>query len=106
VTTSPGPPQPPREPPDTKITKAKVSSAKRRATFRFLAVGEGGAFQCELKARRHPGQARFSSCISPKTYRHLKPGRYAFEVRAVGTGGVDPSPATRSIAISCSARTC
>jgi len=31
----------------------------------------------------------------PKTYRHLAPGSYRFEVRAVGAAGTDRTPAQR-----------
>lgn len=86
------------EPPNTVISKAKISSAKHRATFRFRATGQATGFQCALvsKKRKRP---RFRTCRSPKTYRKLKPGRYLFEVRAVGPGGPDPSPAKRRFKI-------
>ena len=38
---------------------------------------------------------KFSSCKSPKSYRHLGPGRYTFEVRALNPAGHDPTPAKR-----------
>ena len=46
VTTTP-------KPPNTKLTKAKVSQKKRKATFEFKAKGNGEAtgFQCSLSER-------------------------------------------------------
>jgi hypothetical protein len=82
--------------PDTKITKATISSSKHAATFKFKAVGTAKGFQCELK---HGKKASFKSCHSPKTYKHLKPGKYTFEVRAVGSGGPDKTPAKKSFKI-------
>jgi hypothetical protein len=84
--------------PNTKISKASISSKKRQASFKFTAIGTAKGFQCELK-RAHK-KAAFKSCHSPKTYKHLKPGKYTFEVRAVGSGGPDPSPAKKSFKIS------
>lgn len=89
----PRPPRPKKPPPpNTKITKARIGKGK--ATFRFHATGAASGFRCALVRRghgtRHP---HFKRCFSPKTYRHLKPGRYLFSVRAVGAGGSDPTPA-------------
>jgi hypothetical protein len=78
-------------PPDTKITKAKISQRRHKAKFRFKATGEATSFQCQLK-RGHKA-AKFKSCSAPKTYGHLKRGKYVFKVRAVGPGGKDKTPA-------------
>jgi Divergent InlB B-repeat domain len=85
-------------PPDTKIASAKISGAKHKATFTFKAIGKGSGFQCELK-RQHK-RATFTKCASPKMYQHLNRGSYTFEVRTVGPGGRDPSPAHKSFRIS------
>ncbi|MGZ4371764.1 MAG: InlB B-repeat-containing protein [Gaiellaceae bacterium] len=86
------------QPPGTKITSARINRAKHRATFMFKAIGgQGSGFQCELK-RKHQ-RASFTKCGSPKTYKHLKRGSYTFEVRAVGPGGHDPTPARKSFTI-------
>jgi hypothetical protein len=78
-------------PPDTRITKSKISQKRRKATFQFKSVGTATGFQCQLEGK---GQSHgYRSCDSPKTYKHLKPGRYTFKVRAVGPGGKDSSPA-------------
>jgi hypothetical protein len=90
-TPSPGPPV--TGPPGTKMTRTRIDPSGRSATFGFTAIGTAGHFQCRL--RRPHGEAKFGSCSSPKTYRHLKPGRYVFSVRAIGPGGSDPTPATR-----------
>ena len=42
----------------------------------------------------------FRSCSSPKTYEHLKPGQYTFEVRGVNSPGtVDPTAATKNFTL-------
>jgi hypothetical protein len=91
------------QPPETTITKATISKKKRKATFSFSGISTTTDFQCELtkpKAKHHKKpRAVFSSCASPKTYRHLKPGRYTFKVRAVNSAGPDPTPKTRRFKI-------
>jgi hypothetical protein len=78
-------------PPDTRITKSKISQKRKKATFQFKSVGTATGFQCQLEGK---GQSHgYRSCDSPKTYKHLKPGKYTFKVRAVGPGGKDSSPA-------------
>jgi len=42
---------------------------------------------------------RFSRCAAPKLYRHLAPGTYIFEVRALNSAGHDPHPAIRKFTI-------
>jgi DNA-binding beta-propeller fold protein YncE len=87
-------------PPNTRITKAKISQRQRKAMFKFKAIGSATGFQCKLKrAHRKKPKARFRSCHSPKTYKHMKPGKYTFKVRAVGRGGTDPTPAKRKFKI-------
>jgi Divergent InlB B-repeat domain/FG-GAP repeat len=77
-----------------KISKEKISTKHHSALFKFAATGTSG-FQCALvkrnKHNKHP-KAHFSSCSSPKTYKHLKAGKYTFEVRALSSGS--PGPAT------------
>jgi hypothetical protein len=95
--TSPAPPSsepPPQNRPSAKILKARIVHRKGRATFRFAAVGgTAEGFQCTLARRR--SRPKFSRCRSPKTYRHLKPGKYFFEVRALGAAAPESSPAVR-----------
>jgi hypothetical protein len=112
VTATFGPPK------GTEITSAKLSSRKKSASFDFTAPGAITGFQCELirpkparKAHKRKGRRgfkhavhkqpkpRFSSCGAPKTFKHLKPGRYTFEVRALDILGADANPAIRRFAI-------
>jgi hypothetical protein len=84
-------------PPNTRISSAKISSKRREARFRFRATGSSTGFQCALvKRHRKP---RFKKCRSPKAYRHLRAGKYTFEVRALSSAGFDPTPAKRRFKI-------
>jgi hypothetical protein len=83
--------------PITKIVKATISPTKREASFKFTSLGVAKSFQCGLgKAHK---KAAFKACHSRKTYKNLKSGKYTFEVRAIGSGGPDPTPATKSFTI-------
>jgi hypothetical protein len=85
--------------PDTKITKAIIHSGAHTAAFTFKPVGPYSmGFRCALKKAKK--KAAFTSCPSHKKYAHLAPGRYTFEVAAVGPGGADPSPAKKTFRIS------
>ena len=92
------PPCPEPVPPDTKITKAKISAAKHMARFSFVAVGTATGFLCELRRpkRSRPRTVSFTSCTSPKLFKHLKPGRYAFKVKSINGSQADPTPAIRN----------
>ena len=82
--------------PNTKIVRAKIRAAKRRAAFRFKGSGGKGklTFQCRLDRKK------FKSCRSGKTYTHLKSGKHVFRVRARSAGGkLDLTPATRKFRI-------
>jgi photosystem II stability/assembly factor-like uncharacterized protein len=92
----PSPPQTTKKPPQTTITKAKINSGKRMATFGFR--GSGGvkpySFQCKLDKKK------YSSCRSGKTYKSLKPGNHTFRVRAKDHAGrVDKTPAIKKFKI-------
>jgi hypothetical protein len=67
------------------VTNARVDREHDTATFKFKAVG-ARMLQCALikpaRGKKHP-KARFARCKSPKTYKHLKNGKYTFEVRAL-----------------------
>jgi hypothetical protein len=93
-------------PKGTTITKAKIVRRKKMATFSFSAPGAITGYECMLvrkTAKGHKGagksakrrKPRFSGCGSPRRYRHLKPGRYVFRVRALDILGADASPAKR-----------
>jgi hypothetical protein len=89
-------------PPDTGIRKAKINQKAKTATFKFKARGSATGFQCALQKTRPGkgfGRPHFKRCRSPKTYRHLSPGKYRFDVRAVGFAGRDPSPAKKTFVI-------
>jgi hypothetical protein len=74
--------------PNTKITKVKVR--KGGFTARFKAVGAGPfSFQCKLD------HGKWKRCKSPATYRRLKHGAHAFQVRAKG----DRTPAKKKIRV-------
>ena len=84
-------------PPGTKLTHAKMNLTRHKARFKFEARGEASGFQCKLKHSHEP--APLESCSSPKTYKHLEPGRYLFEVRAYGPHGSDPTPVEKRFTI-------
>jgi hypothetical protein len=97
------PPPPTITPPKPTITqlKAKVTSAKHTARFTFEASAVAAGTQCALirqnKHHKYP-KPQFKSCKSPTVYKHLKAGRYTFEVRAVNTAGAG-SATTKSFKI-------
>jgi hypothetical protein len=81
-------------PPNTQIVKLAVSGARHTAGVRFRGVGAGHTrFECKLDSRS------FKPCRSPKTFRHLAPGRHSVRVRAVNEAGADKSPAKRTFTI-------
>jgi hypothetical protein len=84
-------------PPNTSAVHAKISSKHHQATFRFGTTGRTKGTQCALA--RGKTALKFKSCTSPKTYRHLKAGRYTFEARAIGLAGPDATPAIRKFRI-------
>jgi hypothetical protein len=89
-------------PHNTRIVQAKISKHKHTATFKFSSTGATG-FRCAL-VRQHNGRhnkkakPHFSACTSTKTYRHLKKGRYKFEVEGVNSAGT-AKPASKSFKI-------
>ena len=92
-----------RRPSNTRIVKAAIDKKRGTASFRFTAKGAGTSFQCALLAPKKRGhkapKLRVRPCASPKVYKHLKPGHYKFEVRAVNPAGTDPKPATKKFTI-------
>jgi YVTN family beta-propeller protein len=85
--------------PNTRIKKAKVNKKKRKGSFKFKAIGHATGFQCELKRKHARKRPKFKGCRSPKTYKHLKTGRYTFEVRALSSVGKDPTPAKKKFRV-------
>jgi hypothetical protein len=59
---------------------------RHRARFAFSSSIPGSSFRCLYTGG-------WSRCRSPQRFRHLKPGRYRFKVRAVANGKRDPTPA-------------
>ena len=90
------------KPPKPQITKARISSKHHTAKFTFRAAS-ASSFQCALvkrpkgKHKKKP-KPKYRACKSPKTYKHLKPGKYTFQVRAL-TGGVPGTPASKNFKI-------
>jgi hypothetical protein len=107
-------PPPPPARPGTTLKKAKIDKSKGTATFTFSGTGTVSGYKCELvrpapkgakKAKgKKPAKSTFTACKSPKTYKHLKPGKYTFKVEATGPGGTDLTPATRTFTIKGGAR--
>lgn len=88
------PPEPRRAAPQTKITKGPPKRSHRRsAVFRFKSSQAGSHFECRLD------RAHWKRCRSPKRYKHLRPGRHVFRVRAIRRRLVDPTPAVRRFRI-------
>ena len=88
--------------PNTLLSAETIDSAGARATFRFRAGGDSSGFQCALArvtaGARTPPPA-YARCSSPATFTHLQPTSYVFDVRAIGPGGTDPTPAGYRFAI-------
>jgi len=79
-------------PPDTTVDSGPEGTVSPGgAVFTFSASGGATAFECTLDGEP------FSSCVSPKDYSaNIAVGPHNFEVRAVGAGGNDPTPAQRN----------
>lgn len=75
--------------PETTITKKpKKKTTKTKAKLKFKSSEAGSSFECKLD------KSKFRSCSSPRKYKHLKPGKHRFQVRAIDAdGNVDPTPA-------------
>jgi hypothetical protein len=58
-----------------------------------------GITSSPTSAPRGSPKLHFTRCKSPKTSTHLAKGHYRFEVRAVGPGGTDKTPAKRMFTI-------
>jgi 6-phosphogluconolactonase (cycloisomerase 2 family) len=88
---------PPTRPPNTRLTSAEITG--HSATFTFTATGDATQFECVLGRVAKNVTAKVGRCHSPKRYRHLAPGKYLFGVDAVGPGGKDKTPATKTFRI-------
>ena len=81
--------------PETVITRGpKAATHATTVKFRFSSDMPGSTFECKLDKKP------FKKCSSPKKYKHLKPGKHVFKVRATDTGGtVDPVPAKKKFRV-------
>jgi hypothetical protein len=79
--------------PDTAITRFKLRH--RRAVFVFAGSGTKAVLSFECRLDRRP----FRACISPRVFKHLRPGKHVFRVRAVAGGQVDPTAAKRQFKV-------
>jgi hypothetical protein len=81
-------------PPGTTITAGPSGRTRDRTpTFRFRSDQTGVTFQCKLDSRP------YRACTSPFTTARLTFGRHTLQVRAVGAGGADPTPARRAFKV-------
>jgi hypothetical protein len=85
--------QTPNTPPETTITKGPKKTRKTRPKFKFSSNGPGATFQCKLDKRQ------FVACSSPFKTPKLRPGKHKLQVRAIGSGGTDPTPAVRKFRV-------
>lgn len=100
--TSPPSGSPPLPLPETRIVSVKIDKANGRATFRFEGTAEARSFQCKLvrpAGKRHRAKPKYSACSKKTVFKHLAPGRYTLQVRALNAAGVDPTPAKRRFTI-------
>ena len=74
--------------PNATIRKLRLKPRKRIAVIAFRSSEPRSRFRCKLD-RKRPAR-----CRSPRTYKHLKPGRHRFKVWAIdAAGNKDPTPA-------------
>ena len=76
----------PEGPVTVRVVTLRVNAKHHTAKITFKAKGATG-FLCAL-VRFPATRTHFAPCGSPKTYRHLKPGHYTFDVRALAVGGL------------------
>jgi len=80
-------PSPPVAPPTLTVSFKVIRphgpkpAGGRRYRFNFTSSSTAASFYCRLD------KAAFKLCSPPKIYRHLKPGRHAFRVKAVDASG-------------------
>ncbi len=94
------PPPPSLASPDTSLKKATIDRKRGTATFKVAGTASTERFQCKLvKPGKKPSRVRFRRCGNSRTYKHLAPGGYLFEARAVNAAGPDTSPVRRRFRI-------
>ena len=75
--------------PNTTITKAPDDKLDRdKAKYKFGSSEPNSTYECKLDRKA------YAACTSPKTLKHLGPGRHTFRVRATdAAGNTDQTPA-------------
>lgn len=90
------PTPPARGAPNTAITGLRLNKHARQAKLKFR--GSHGVGKLSFKCKLDRG--KWTSCRSPKTYKHLKKGRHTFQVKAIDRRGkLDPTAATRKFKV-------
>jgi hypothetical protein len=80
--------------PNSKIKKVVVDSKHDKAKVTFGSSESGSKFKCKLD------KAKYKSCHSPKTFRHLDEGRHKVKVVATdAAGNTDQTPAVKKFEI-------
>jgi Bacterial Ig-like domain len=85
--------QTPQSPPETTISKGPKKTRKTRPSFKFTSNEPGASFECKLDKRP------FAACTSPFRTPKLRHGKHKLQVRAVGSGGTDGTPAVRKFRV-------
>jgi hypothetical protein len=81
-------------PPDTTVSGPTGTISNSTPSITFASVPATGAtFECRFDT------AAFTACTSPFTAPSLTDGAHEFDVRAVGEGGPDPTPAASSFTV-------
>jgi hypothetical protein len=82
------------KPPATSLRATRINQATGKATFRFGSGEHGSTFVCKLDNKKT------RACTSPKSYKHVAPGRHAFRVRAYdAAGNRDATPVVKRFRI-------
>ena len=84
--------------PRTEIVRFKLRKRLAKVWFSFAGTQEPVTFRCRLDRRR------WSPCISPRVYKHLKPRRHVIKVRAYSPIASDQTPAKRKFRVKPPAR--
>ena len=80
--------------PNSKIKKVVVDSEHHKAKITFGSSEAGSSYKCKLD------KAKYKSCHSPKTFRHLDEGKHKVKVLATdAAGNTDPTAAVKKFKI-------
>jgi hypothetical protein len=83
----------PSSPPDTAITSGPTGTISTSSPTVAFSGTNATSYQCQRDA------GAWTACTSPWTVTGLANGAHTVGVRALGPGGTDPSPATRSFVV-------